>query len=158
MTTDSALDDSQAIWLFGAQVPCADLFDSAAIRRLIDSHPGRMPAILVTDSAHVEAFASRMTPDARILVNRLMPGPVIAVLEANEALPHDTFPEGVAVAVLPDMKWPSGGPVLCMIPDSGGGQNGPTVIDVRVSPARIIRYGSMPRSEIERYILLERED
>jgi hypothetical protein len=99
-----------------------------------------------------------MTPDARILVNRLMPGPVIAVLESNGTPSPQMFPEGVAISVMPAdlvLKQPSGGPLLCMIPDSD--QAGPTVVDVRVSPARILRSGSMLRSEMERYILLERE-
>ena len=150
--------------LAGCRVRAVDLFDIQAVEAMISANPDSPRIIAVFDPAHVEPFAAEMSADARILVSRLMPGPIAGVLTASPMVPPPARYSAARVAVTTPLEnevrnaiRELGHPILCCLEDSCETGDGPTIIDISGRPAHILRPGRLEREHIGRYVLLDSE-
>lgn len=68
----------------------ADIFNEEAVRKIFEAkgRPSDNPLIAhISDLSQLESITSRITPCARILIERFFPGPLTIVLPKNERVP-----------------------------------------------------------------------
>ncbi|MFA5146664.1 MAG: L-threonylcarbamoyladenylate synthase [Candidatus Omnitrophota bacterium] len=156
----------------------ADMTDKGAVRRLyrVKKRPLSKPfAVMIADRKMVGRMGCRFTGEARALTDKLWPGPLTVILEGNGGKKTGfRMPDHVvALKLLKEAKVPlavpsanlsgnppprSAGDVLRdldgkigLVLDGGRTNIGveSTVIDMTVTPPRILREGAISRREIE---------
>lgn len=144
----------------------ADLFHESArssLERATESATGVDRVIMLANVEHIDSMASNLSPDARIVIRRMLPGPLSLLVNPSPLVPSDALTEsGMAILSVPRdpiatrLLTELGHPLLALVEAESG--RGGTVLDVSIRPARIVREGVPGRAELERVILLEEKE
>lgn len=147
------LTDAGMVWAAGA-------FHPGGVSALQGKEADWLPVLLLASVEPLEAIASDLSADARIVIRRLLPGALAIAVHPSPLIPPNLLlPNGllgVSVTSLTEtvrLIEALGQPLVTLSPHKNPVHA--TLLNVTERPARFLREGVPARESLEKYLLLE---